>query len=385
MPLFRRRDAPTTSPQPRRPPMGTGGGDHPAPPATPIATTLAEAGRWSLRILLVTAVVVGALWVVGRMWVVVLPALLGLLLSTALWPLARRLRRVVPAAAAAGAAVLTGLLVLGGLVAAVTYLVLDEVDSLSEQFSQGVEDIEAWLAGPPLDLGDDEVGDLVGRAVDQVQDSAQDIAAWTLTGVSTASSWALTALLALVLCFFFLKDGPRFLPWLEHWLSPGPAAHAAEVSRRSWTALGGFVRAQAAVGLVDAIGIGIGLLVLGVPLALPLAVITFLAAFVPVVGAVVAGALAAVVALATQGLTTALIVVGLVLVVQQLEGNVLQPLLMGKTLSLHPAMTIVVVTLGSTLAGITGAFLAVPVLAVLTTTARYARELTVAARERATT
>ena len=138
--------------------------------------------------------------------------------------------------------------------------------------------------------------------------------------------------------------------------------------------LSGFIKAQAAVGLVDAVLIGIGLAVLGVPLALPLAVLVFFGAFIPIIGAVVTGILAALVALVTQGPTIALIVIGLVLVVQQLEGNVLQPILVGRTMDLHPALVIIAVTAGGTLAGITGAFLAVPVVAVGAVCVRYARQ-----------
>jgi predicted PurR-regulated permease PerM len=191
--------------------------------------------------------------------------------------------------------------------------------------------------------------------------------------VTALGNVVINTLLALVLSFFFLKDGPKFIPWVSGWVGPQAAPHVVEVSRRSWFALSGFIKAQAAVGLVDAVGIGIGLLVLGVPLAVPLAVLVFFGAFIPIVGAIVTGALAAIVALVTNGLTTALIVVALVLVVQQVESNVLQPLLVGKALELHAAIVILAVTAGGSLAGIVGAFLAVPVAAVVTVVLRYAR------------
>jgi predicted PurR-regulated permease PerM len=185
----------------------------------------------------------------------------------------------------------------------------------------------------------------------------------------------LTLVLTLVLTFFFLKDGPRFLPWVARWLPERSASHVAELSHRFWGVLGGFIRAQSGVGLADAIGIGVGLAVLGVPLALPLAVLTFVGAFIPIVGAFITGLLAVLVAWVTDGTTTALIVAALVVVVQQLESNLLSPLLMGRTLALHPALVILGVTAGGTIAGVTGAFLAVPVLAVATAAARYAKEL----------
>jgi putative heme transporter len=177
-----------------------------------------------------------------------------------------------------------------------------------------------------------------------------------------------------VLCFFYLKDGPKFVPWASGLAGPRAAPHVAAVAERGWTTLSGFIRAQSLVGLVDAVFIGIGLAVLGVPLALPLAVLVFFGGFIPIVGAFVTGALAALVALVANGFTTALIVVGLVVLVQQLEGNVLQPVLMGRTLDLHPAVVILAVTAGGATAGITGAFLAVPVVAVVTVGVRYARQ-----------
>ena len=157
-----------------------------------------------------------------------------------------------------------------------------------------------------------------------------------LSGAVAAGSLLLTGLLALVLCFFYLKDGPKFVPWVAGLVGPRAAPHVAAVAQRSWATLSGFIKAQAAVGLVDAIFIGVGLVVLGVPLALPLAVLVFFGAFIPIIGAVFTGALAALVALVTSGPTSALIVIVLVLVVQQLEGNVLQPILVGRTLDAAP-------------------------------------------------
>ncbi|MFB9544388.1 AI-2E family transporter, partial [Micromonospora sagamiensis] len=174
--------------------------------------------------------------------------------------------------------------------------------------------------------------------------------------------------------FFFLKDGPRWVPWLAAQTGPRAGVHVTQLSERSWRTLSEFIRQQALVGFIDAFFIGIGLWFLGVPLVLPLAVLTFFAAFIPIIGAFVAGAFAVLVALVDRGPTTALIVLGIVLVVQQLEGNVLQPLIQGRGLSLHPAVVILAVAAGSSLAGITGAFLAVPVAAIVAVAYRYARD-----------
>ena len=335
---------------------------------------MAETARWCLRLLVILAALLGALYLVAQLWVVALPALLALLLSTVLWPAARVLRRTLPPSVAAASAMIGGLVPLVGLGALMSALVADQVDDLAESVVRGLEQVQQWTTGPPLNLGDDDLGALVARGTDGLQGRAEEVAAWTLSGVSAVGSLALTLLLTLVLTFFYLKDGPAFIPWVSRWLPARSARHVAALSHRIWGVLGNFIRAQAGVGLADAVGIGVGLALLGVPLALPLAVITFVGAFVPVVGAVVTGILAVLVALVTEGVTTALIVLGLVAVVQQLESNVLSPLLTGRGLALHPALTIAAVTAGGTLAGVAGAFLAVPALAVTTTLARYAKE-----------
>lgn len=342
---------------------------------TLVATALTEAARWSLRLIIIAAAAVAVLHLLGLLWVVVLPALLALLLSTVLWPAARVLHRKLPASAAAGAALVGGLVSLLLLGAVMAALVAAEADELSAAVVEGLEDAQDWTTQPPLNLDDKDLGGLIDGATDELQERAQEVAGWTLSGISAAGSMVLTLVLTLVLTFFYLKDGPNFLPWVERWLPRRSASHVAELSRRCWGVLGGFIRAQAGVGLADAVGIGAGLALLGVPLALPLAVLTFVGAFVPIVGAFVTGILAVLVAWVTQGTTAALIVIALVVAVQQLESNLLSPLLMGRTLALHPTLVILAVTAGGTTAGVAGAFLAVPVLAVATAAARYAREL----------
>ena len=311
----------------------------------------------------------------GRLWVVLLPILLGLLLATVLWPAARALRkRGVPDALAAIGVLLLALLLLFGVVGGLAPQVTGQAQELADQVTAGLGELENRLTGPPFNLGEDRLGDTVANVTAELQANAQNIVGRLLSGAAAAGSLLVTGLLALVLCFFYLKDGPKFLPWVGGLVGPRAAPHVAAVMQRSWVTLSGFIKAQAAVGLVDAVFIGIGLALLGVPLALPLAVLVFFGAFIPIIGAVVSGALAVLVALVTNGPTTALIVIALVLVVQQLEGNVLQPILVGRTLALHPAVVILAVTAGGTLAGITGAFLAVPVVAVGAVVTRYARQ-----------
>jgi predicted PurR-regulated permease PerM len=340
-----------------------------------VGAAFSRVATLSLRFLLVCAALVVLWYIAGQLWVVLLPILLGLLLATVLWPPVSFLRRKgAPPALAAAVVVVVSLLLLFGLLGGLAPQVTSQAEELADQVTAGLGEVQGYVSGPPFNLGEDQVGRTVDNAINSLQENAQNIATRVLSGAAAAGSLLVTALLALVLCFFYLKDGPKFLPWVSGLVGPRAAPHVSAVAQRSWVTLSGFIKAQAAVGLVDAVLIGVGLAVLGVPLALPLAVLVFFGAFIPIIGAVFTGILAALVALVTQGPTTALIVIGLVLVVQQLEGNVLQPILVGRTMDLHPALVIIAVTAGGTLAGITGAFLAVPVVAVGAVAVRYARQ-----------
>lgn len=345
----------------------------PATPESKLGRATARVATWSLRLLLIVAGLVAVGYVIGKLWVIVLPAFLGLLLASVLWPVTSFLRKYTPDALASLLTLLLAFGLLGGLGAILVPMVSGQFDELTDAVVAGLEDLKGLISRPPFNLGDEEVSDLIDQGLSELQKNTQTIGGGLLTGVTAVGGALLNTLLALVLAFFYLKDGPKFIPWVRGWVGKDAAPHVAELSRRSWETLSGFIKAQALVGLVDAVGIGVGLVVLGVPLALPLAVLVFFGAFVPIVGAVVAGALAALVALVFNGVTSALLVIGLVLVVQQLEGNVLQPILVGRSLQLHAALVILAVTAGSALAGIAGAFLAVPVFAVATTVVRYAR------------
>jgi predicted PurR-regulated permease PerM len=208
----------------------------------------------------------------------------------------------------------------------------------------------------------------------RIQESVSTIAAGVLAGVGSIASGVITLVLVLILTFLFVKDGPRFLPWVHSVAGPSAGGHLAEVLRRIWVTVGSFIRQQAVVSLADAVFIGVGLLVVGVPLALPLAVLTFLGGFIPIIGAFVAGAVAVLVALVNNGLAAGVTVLVIVVVVQQIEGNVLQPLLQSRGLGLHAAVVLLAITAGSTLYGIAGAFLAVPVTAALAVVLRYLGE-----------
>jgi len=330
----------------------------------------------SAELVLITLALVIIGFVFGRLWVVLLPVVLGLLFSTVMWPLTRFLRKHSwPPALAAVATVLVFLGAFSGIIAVIAPQVVGQVEDLANQFSGGLEQVQDYLAGPPFNLDDDQIGNAVDNVINRVQENASSIANYAVSTATTIGNVVINLLLALVLAFFFLKDGPKWVPWLAAQTGPRAAPHVAALSLKTWNTLSEFIRQQALVGFVDAFFIGLGLLVMGVPLVLPLAVLTFFGAFVPIIGAFVAGAFAVLIALVSNGLTTALVILAVVVAVQQLEGNVLQPIIQGRGLNLHAAVVILAVTAGSSLFGIIGAFLSVPVAALIAVFYRYGRDM----------
>ncbi|SHN75220.1 AI-2E family transporter [Cryptosporangium aurantiacum] len=342
---------------------------------TKTRAALRTSARVSLQLLLVLLMTAVTLWILGRMWSIVWPLVVALLLTTLTWPPTRFLRNHRWPPALAAATVTLGFLALAaGTIVGIAVPVAAQSPELATGVADGIARLREWAAGPPLNIGDDQVTSALDSATAKLQDSVGSIATATLTGVSTVVNGLITAILALFLMFFFLKDGPRFLPWLTRQLPGRLSTDVPTVAARGWNTLGAFVRSQAFVGLLDAVCIGIGLWILDVPLVLPLAVLTFVSAFVPIVGAVFAGFVAVLIALVSNGLTDALIVLAIILVVQQLEGNVFQPMVQSRGLGLHAGVVLLAVTLGSSLAGIVGSLLAVPVAALIAVTWNYVRD-----------
>ncbi|MFD0310464.1 AI-2E family transporter [Streptomyces sp. NPDC127119] len=336
---------------------------------------LRASARISVELLLVLVMTAVALWLLGQMWSVVWPLIVGLLLTTLTWPMARFLRRRGwPPALAASLVTVLFLVLAAAVVALIAVPVASQSGELTDRVVDGVHKVRDWAAGPPLNVEDAQISGAVDSAVERFQKSAGSVVGTVVSGVSAVVDGLVTAVLALFLMFFFLKDGPRFLPWLARQLPGRLAVDVPTVASRTWDTLGSFVRSQAAVGLLDAVFIGIGLWVVGVPLVLPLAVLTFVSAFVPIVGALFAGFVAVLIALVSNGLTDALIVLAIILAVQQLEGNVFQPMIQSRGLGLHAAVILLAVTLGGSLAGVVGSLLAVPVAAMIAVFWNYLRE-----------
>ncbi|HJE51815.1 MAG TPA: AI-2E family transporter [Tessaracoccus flavescens] len=364
-------------------PLGDASGFLPAPdPEQPVdkADVIGEGGRWlaawAARFLLIAAAVVVIGWVIGKMWAGVLPVLLALLVASVLWPFTNGLkRRGVPYGIGAFTSLLIGVGVVAGLVSLIAPGVVAQWPILSTQAVVGVRRLQMWASGPPLNLRDEQLNEWITQGITYLQSRSGDLFSQALSLGGSLSSGIVTVLLTLVLTFFFLKDGHRFLGFTRQVVGRRAGFHATELLTRLWTTVSGYIRTQAIVSLVDAVFIGLGLVVLGVPLAFPLAVLTFMAGFIPVVGAITAGALAVLVAVVSNGWTTAALVLLLILLVQQLEGNVLQPILQSRVMKLHPVVVLLAVLIGGAWFGIIGAFLAVPVAASIAVCLRYLGDL----------
>ncbi|MGB3829297.1 MAG: AI-2E family transporter [Ornithinimicrobium sp.] len=333
------------------------------------------AARWTVRVLVLLFGVLAVLWAVGSLWSIVLPLLLAILLATVLRPLCRVLARRVPNGVAASLTMAGLLVALAGVVAFLAPNVQRQGTIMLDEAPAYLTRIETMLAGPPFDMGPGALSTLWANTIESLQQDSSQLMGTLVNGVAGLGSFAITTVLTLVLTFFMIKDAGRFTPWLTSWTGSLAGPHAAVLTSRIWTALSSFIHAQATVGLLDALFIGIGLWLLDVPFALTLSVLIFFAAFVPIVGAFATGFLAVFIALIAQGPGVAVAVFFLILVVQQLEMNLTQPFLLGHALSLHPAAVLGSITVGGTLFGIIGALLAVPALCVITVCARYAREI----------
>lgn len=338
-----------------------------APAMGPWADAFGRAGSRTAQTLLIALGTAGAIWLLMQVKVVVIAVLVALILASAVSPLVRWLVAKGWSHLWATVVAFLGILVVvGGMVAWVVMAVRNEWDSLVASAQEGWTELQAWLASGPLPVDASSV-DAAARQLTQFVGGGgftQNIATNALTGLSAATEFLTGATLMVIILFFFLKDGHRMWNFTLRWFRGERRAKLAESADRSSQILGGYVRGTALIALVDAVLIGIGLAIVGVPLALPLAVIVFIGAFIPIVGATVAGLLAALVALVTNGPVQALIVVGIVVLVNQLEGDFLQPIVMGRTLSLHALVVLLALTVGTIVGGIFGAILAVPYTAV---------------------
>jgi predicted PurR-regulated permease PerM len=280
-------------------------------------------------------------------------------------------RRGMKKSLAAGLVLIAALLLVFGGLGLIVRTFISQIDSLTAQVGDGINKVQAWLSRGPLHVSDAELSQYVDRAQEAITRNQGALTSGALSTATTLGEVVTGFFLVLFTLFFLLRDGGQIWSFLCRLLPREARVPTARAGHYSWHTLVSYVHATVLVAFVDAVGIGIGLFVLRVPLALPLAALVFLGAFIPVVGATVTGVVAILVALVANGPVTALIVLAVVIAVQQLEGHVLQPLIMGRAVALHPLAVILAIATGIVVAGIVGGLIAVPLLAVLNTAIRY--------------
>jgi predicted PurR-regulated permease PerM len=322
---------------------------------------LDRAAGWAWRLIVIAAALALALVVLWYFKVIVLPAIVALTVAPALVPLANRLRGWGAGRAAPGIALVAGIAVIAALIAIVTASLAADYDELATNVRAGVEDVTDWLAGEPFNLSLERDRDLN----ESVRNAWGDASSYLVSGVRSGAAAITGLVLAVTLLYFILRDGAAFWRRALRAFSPATRTRLDHAGNSAWRVLGGFVRGTALIAAIDATLIGVGLWILGVPLPFALAVLVFLGAFIPFVGAALTGLVAVLVALAAGGLTTALLALALVAAVQFIEGTFLQPVIQSRTVDLHPVAILLAVAAGGSLFGILGAYLAVPVTAVV--------------------
>lgn len=338
--------------------------ESPAVRRSPVPPLLRSAADVSWRLLVVAVVALGVAYFLVRIWVVPLALFLALLLATVLAPPVRFLERHRWPSLLATALVFVALL---GAVSALGLLVIPslagEFERLGPILAQGIDNLERWLAEGPLDLGRERAEGYRRIAFEQGGDLLRSSSGGLLAGALVLFETLAGLLLAFVVCFFLVKDGPGLQRGALSLVGPERRERVAVACAAAWRALGGYLRAVVVIGLVEAVVIGLTLLLVGARLVVPVAVLTFLGAFLPIVGAALAGVVAVLVALVSGGTGDALIVGVVALVVQQLDNDFLAPLVYGRAVDLHAVVILLVLAAGGSLAGVAGAFLAVPLTA----------------------
>ncbi|MHA7154853.1 AI-2E family transporter [Arthrobacter sp. TMN-50] len=330
---------------------------------SPWKDSLGRSSTRAAQVLLILILAVIVIFGLIQVRLVVIPLIIALILAAAIGPLVNWLRRKGwPSALATAFSFFLLLGVLGGVTTGIVFAVQSQSDELVDSATTGFDQIYEFILNGPLPIEEQQIADAQAALVDFA--TSASVGAGAVTGITAAGEFLTGAVLMVVILFFFLKDGDRIFAFTLRPFKGERLVKARRVGIHGLEVLGGYVRGTAIIALVDSVFIGIALLFLGIPLALPLAVIVFVGAFIPLVGATAAGALAALVALVAEGPTTALIVVVVVIAVNQIEGNFLQPVVMGRSLSVHALVILVALTAGTILAGIVGAILSVPLAAV---------------------
>lgn len=341
----------------------------------PIPPWIRVAAGWSWRLLVVAAAAAVVLWAAAELRLVTLPIFLALLATALLRPPAAWLERAgAPPALAAGLVLAAALAALVGLATLLTPTLADELGQLGSDLREGVDEVADWLTEGPLGLSDGELDDWIDNGIDALQERRDTIAGGAVSGALLAIEVVAGLLLALVFTFFFVKDGERMWKATVDFAPERRRDDLRAIGDRSWETLAGYLRGVTVIAAFDAVFIGLALVLLDVPAALPLALFVFFGAYVPLAGAFVTGLAAVLVALVANGVGNAALVLAAVVAVQQFEGNVLEPVVLSRAVKLHPVAILAAVTIGGVLAGIPGAFVAVPVAAVAARVGGYLRQ-----------
>ncbi|MFJ9039325.1 AI-2E family transporter [Streptomyces sp. NPDC102406] len=342
----------------------------------------AAAVPWGLRVAAEAAwrllVLAGTLWilmkVISSVQLVVFAFVAALLITALLQPTVARLRRHgVPRGLATALTAILGFVIMGLVGWFVVWQVQENIDTLSDQVQDGIDELRKWLLNSPFHVTEDQINDTAKSLREAIGANTDEITSAGLEGVTVIVEAMTGILLAMFSTLFLLYDGKRIWEWTLKLFPAQARPGIAGAGPRAWRTLTAYVRGTVIVALIDAIFIGLGIFFLGVPMAVPLAVFIFLFAFIPLVGAVVSGALAVVVALVTQGVFTAVMVLAVVLAVQQIEGHILQPFILGRAVRVHPLAVVLSVAAGGMVSGIGGAVVAVPLVAVTNTVVAYLR------------
>ncbi|MFH9722517.1 AI-2E family transporter [Streptomyces sp. NPDC017254] len=343
-------------------------------PVAAIPWGMRVAAEASWRLLVFAGTVWVLMKVISSVQLVVLAFVAALLVTALLQPTVALLRRKgLPRGLATAVTAVSGFVVMGLVGWFVVWQVMDNIDTLSDRVKDGIEELKRWLLDSPFHVTEQQINDIAKNLSDTIGANAEQITSAGLQGVTVVVEAMTGILLAMFSTLFLLYDGKQVWEWTLKLVPAQARPGVAGAGPRAWRTLTAYVRGTVLVALIDAVFIGLGLWFLDVPMAVPLAVFIFLFAFIPLVGAVVSGALAVVVALVTNGPFTALMVLVVVLAVQQIEGHVLQPFILGRAVRVHPLAVVLAVAAGGLTAGIGGAVVAVPLVAVVNTVVGYLR------------
>jgi putative heme transporter len=334
--------------------------------AASVSPIVRKTAAWAWRLLVIVAAAVALLWVVDKLEIIVVPVLLALMLSALLVPLVDWLdARGLPRGIAVALVLLGSFATLGGILTFVVSQFIVGLPDLVTQVEHSIDSTRKWLIEGPAHLRREQIDNAGNSAIEAIRNNQAKLTSGALSTAATITELATAAVLVLFTLIFFLYGGRNIWQYVAKIIPADVRDRVHEAGRAGYGALTGYVRATFLVALTDAAGVGTGLAIMSVPLALPLASLVFLGAFVPLIGALLSGLLAVVVALLAKGMVYALLTFGLLILVNQLEAHVLQPLVMGRAVSIHPLAVVLAIATGGVLAGIVGALLAVPTVAFL--------------------